>query len=260
MGVGCWALGVLLSGCAPKPPSLPTGAGTPYPEFAAAYNSATASCSGVKTITAAMGMSGKAGSMKLRGRIDAGFAAPGRARLEGVPPFGRKVFVLVAQDGKGTLVLPRDERVLRDAPPDQIVEALAGVALGPDALRTAVAGCGFGAAPTEGRRYPNGWVGAVSSDGTTYLRPRGDAWEVAAAERGSVTVVYSDYQSGRPVAIRLRSVTDGRVTADITLTLSDVEINTTLEPRVFDIGPDLPQNPIPLTLEELRRAGPLGGS
>jgi len=65
--------------------------------------------------------------MKLRGRIDAGFAAPDRARLEGVPPFGKKVFILVANEGKGTLVLPRDERVLRDAPPDQIVEALAGV-------------------------------------------------------------------------------------------------------------------------------------
>ena len=255
---GLLALGV--AGCAPKAPVLPSGSGTPYPEFRSAYDSATASCSGVKTITASMGMSGKAGSMKLRGRIDAGFAAPGRARLEGVPPFGRKVFVLVAQDGKGTLVLPRDERVLRDAPPDQIVEALAGVALGPDALRTAIAGCGFGAAPTEGRSYANGWVAAVSSDGTTYLRPRGEAWEVAAAERGPVTVLYSEYQSGRPTAIRLRSVTDGRVTADITLTLSDVDINTTLEPRVFDITPDLPQNPIPLTLDELRRAGPRGGA
>ena len=198
--------------------------------------------------------------MKLRGRIDAGFAAPDRARLEGVPPFGRKVFILVAQDGKGTLVLPRDERVLRDAPPDQIVEALAGVALGPDALRTAIAGCGFGGAPSDGRSYPNGWVAAVSSEGTTYLRPRGDAWEVAAAERGPVTIIYSYSadRAGRPSAVRLRSVTDGRVTADITLTLSDVDINITLEPRVFDIGPDLPERPVPLTLDELRRAGPMG--
>jgi outer membrane lipoprotein-sorting protein len=244
--------------CASKPPTLPTGTGVPYPEFRAAYDKATESCRGVKTITASMGMSGKAGSTKLRGRIDAGFAAPDRARLEGVPPFGRKVFILVAQDGKGTLVLPRDERVLRDAPPDQIVEALAGVALGPDALRTAISGCGFGAPPSDGRSYPNGWVAAVSGDTTTYLRPRGEAWEVAAAARGPVTIVYSDYQSGRPTAIRLRSVTDGRVTADITLTLSDVDINTTLEPRVFDIGPDLPERPVPLTLEELRRAGPMG--
>lgn len=207
-----------------------------------------------------MGMSGKAGSTKLRGRIDAGFAAPGRARLEGVPPIGGPVFILVAKDGRGTLVLPRQDRVLRDAPPDQIVEALAGVALDPDALRTAIAGCGFAAAPTEGHSYSNGWVAAASAEGTTFLRPSGTAWEVAAAERGTMTVLYSDYASGRPMTIRLRSVSQGRTTADITLRLSDVDINTTLEPRVFDITPDLPEHPVPLTLDELRRAGPLGGA
>jgi outer membrane lipoprotein-sorting protein len=249
-----------LAACAPKAPALPTGAGTPYPDFATAYASATKTCSGVKTITASMAMSGKAGSTKLRGRIDAGFAAPGRARLEGIPPFGKPVFVLVADEGKGTLVLTRDDRVLRDAPPDQIVEALAGVALGPDALRTAVSGCGFGAAPADGRWYSNGWVAAASADGTTWLRPSGGGWEVAAAERGTVMVLYSDYVNGRPSTIRIRSTTQGKTTADITLRLSDVEINTTLDQKVFDITPDLPQHPIPLTLEELRRAGPLGGS
>src|SRR5688572_1062062 len=117
--------------CAPKPPTLPTGAGTPYPEFKSSYEQATEPCRGVKTLSASMGMSGKAGSTKLHGRIDAGFAAPDRARLEGVPPmsFGKPVFVLVAEGGKGTLVLTRQDRVLKDAPPDQIVEALAGVAL-----------------------------------------------------------------------------------------------------------------------------------
>ena len=203
-------------------------------------------------------MSGKAGSTKLRGRIDAGFAAPGRARLEGIPPFGKPVFVLVADEGKGTLVLTREDRVLRDAPPDQIVEALAGVALGPDALRIAVSGCGFGAVPADGRSYPNGWVAAASADGTTWLRPSDNGWEVVAAERGTVIVLYSDYVNGRPSTIRIRSTSQGRTTADITLRLSDVEINTTLDQKVFDITPDLPQHPIPLTLEELRRAGPLG--
>ena len=43
-----------------------------------------------------MALSGKAADTKLRGRIDAGFAAPSRARLEGVAPFGRPVFVLTA--------------------------------------------------------------------------------------------------------------------------------------------------------------------
>lgn len=251
---------LLAVACAPKAPiALPTGAGTPYPAFTSAFDEATAACSGVKTIRASMGMSGRAGTTKLRGRIDAGFAAPDRARLEGLHPvFGRPVFVLVAEGGKGTLVLTRDDRVLRDAAPDQIVEALAGVPLGADALRTAISGCGFGGAPGEGHEFSNGWIAAPAGEGMIYLRRVAARWEVVAATRGPVTLAYSGYAAGRPSTIRLRAEANGRTTADLTLQLSDVDINTTLDQRTFQI--ELPDRPIPLTLEELRRAGPLGGS
>jgi hypothetical protein len=250
---------LLATGCAPKALVLPTGGATPYAGFAAAHDQATAACRGVKTIRASMGMSGKAGSSTVRGRIDAGFAAPDRARLEGVHPvFGRPVFVLVAEGGRGTLVLTREDRVLRDAPPEQIVEALAGVPLGADALRTAVAGCGFGGSAGEGREYPNGWIAASTGGGDTYLRRGAGGWEVAAATRGPVTIAYADYAAGRPATIRIRADSNGRTTADLTLRLSDVDINTTLDPRTFAI--ELPERPIPLTLDELRKAGPLGGS
>jgi outer membrane lipoprotein-sorting protein len=253
------SLATLAACAAPRPPSLPTGAAVPFPGFPAAYDEATASCRGVKTLTASMAMSGKAGTTKLRGRVDAGFAAPARARLEGIAPFGKPVFILVADGDKGTLVLPRDERVLRDAPPEQIVEALAGVRLGADDLRTILSGCGFpGATPADGRTYTNGWVSGSSADGAVYLARDGDAWRVAAATRAPLTVTYSDYAGGRPSAIRLRSTSDTRTTADLTLRLSDVEINTTLDPKTFEV--DLPEHPVPLTLEELRRAGPLGGT
>lgn len=249
---------VSAAACAPKAPALPGGSGAPFAEFASAYQQATAACAGVKTITLSMAMSGKAGKTSLRGRLDAGFAAPGRARLEGIPPFGKPVFVLVAEGGRGTLVLTRDDRVLRDSPPDDIVEALAGVRLGPDALRTAVAGCGFGIVPTSGQVFPNGWVAASAAEGTTYLRPRDGGWEIAAAQRAPITIFYSNYAGGRPGVIRLRASEGGQTKADLTLRLSDVDINTTLEPRTFQA--ELPEHPVPLTLEELRRSGPLGGS
>ncbi|HET7698395.1 MAG TPA: hypothetical protein VFK57_21955 [Vicinamibacterales bacterium] len=249
-----------VAGCAPKAPiALPTGAGTPFPAFASAFDDATRGCRGVTTITASMAMSGRAGSTKLRGRIDAGFAAPDRARLEGRHPvFGRPVFVLVAGAGRGTLVLTRDDRVLRDAPPERIVEALAGVPLGAEALRTAISGCGFGGVPGDGREFPNGWVAAPVDGGTIYLQRADAAWHVAAASRGGVTIAYADYAGGRPSTIRIRAESAGRTNADVTLRLSDVEINTTLDPRTFQI--ELPDRPIPLSLDELRKAGPLGGS
>ena len=208
-----------------------------------------------------MEMTGKAGDTKLRGRIDAGFEAPDRARLEGVPPFGRPVFVLVADAGKGTLVLTRDDRVLSDAPPEQIVEALAGVALGPDDLRTVVSGCGFAEGqPASGSlitQRNTEWLVLASADNTTYLKRSGGAWALAAARRGPVIVSYSNDETGRPRIVDIRAESQGRVTANIRLRLSDVDINTTLDPRTFKV--ELPQHPIPLTLEELRRAGPLGG-
>jgi outer membrane lipoprotein-sorting protein len=247
-----------LAGCARKAPMLPVGNGTPFPGFAAAYDQATASCRAIKTITASMGMSGKAGSTKLRGRIDAGFAAPDRARLEGIPPFGKPVFVLVAEGGRGTLVLTREDRVLRDAPPDQIVEALAGVPLGPGDLRTAIAGCGIGGSPGDGHEYSNGWIAAPAGDGTVYLRRAAAGWEVAAATRGPVTISYDDYAAGRPATIRIRATSGARTQADLTLRLSDVDINTPLDPRTFEVV--LPDHAVPLTLDELRRAGPLGGA
>jgi hypothetical protein len=254
----------VLSGCAPKPPALPTGVGTPFADAAAAYDQATSACRGIKTITVSMGLSGRAGSTKLRGRIDAGFAEPARARLEGIPPFGKPVFVLVADDGRGTLVLTREDRVLRDAPPDAIVEALAGVALAPDALRTIVAGCGFAdGAPSAGRALQAGgsdWVVLTFASSTGYLQRQAGGWRLSAATRGSLTVRYSDFANGRPATIGIRAIANSRVTADIHLALSDVATNTTLDPRTFDISGDLPEHPVPLTLDELRRAGPMGTS
>jgi hypothetical protein len=169
------------------------------------------------------------------------------------------VFILVADGRRGTLVLPREDRVLRDAPPEQIVDALAGVPLGPDAMRTVVSGCGLSVGPpSDGRAFPNGWTAVSLPDGTAYLRQNAGAWEVAASASGPVTVMYADYVSGRPSTIRLRAESQGRPSADLTLRLSDVDINITLDPKVFEV--DLPARPVPLTLEELRRAGPLGGS
>ena len=252
----------LLSGCVPAAPQLPMGTGTPFPGFADAYQEATAACRDVRTITVSMAMSGKAGSTKLRGHIDAGFEAPARARLEGIPPFGKPVFVLVADGPRGTLVLTREDRVLADAPPDQIVEALAGVSIGPDALRTIVAGCGFpDGAPSAGAALPSGkseWVVLTFAGGTGYLVRQNGAWRLAAAARGPITVRYDEFVADRPATIGIRATANGRVSADIHLRLSDVAMNTTLDPRTF--VPELPEHPVPMTLDEIRRAGPLGGS
>ncbi|HET7617837.1 MAG TPA: hypothetical protein VFK20_04960 [Vicinamibacterales bacterium] len=245
--------------CAPKAPVLPSGAGTPFPGFEAAYAEATASCRAIRTFSAAMALSGRAGGTKLRGRIDAGFAAPDRARLEGVPPFGRPVFILVAGDGHGTLLLPRDQRVIRDAPPAEIVEALAGIPLGAADLRAAVTGCGLSVngSAVRGRTYSDGWSAVDLDTGTAFLKRDTGAWRLAAATRGSITLVYGgDARAGRPETVRLRATDGARTLADLTLRLSQVDVNVPLGDAVFRL--DVPPDADPMTLDELRRAGPLG--
>jgi hypothetical protein len=207
-----------------------------------------------------LSLSGRAGSAKLRGRVDAGLAAPGEIRLEGRAPFGRPVFVLVARDSSSAMLwLPRDNRVLRDAPPAAIVEALAGVALGPDELRTALAGCGFGGAPPSDARAYGDWVAVDTSDGSThYLRRAENRWRLLASTHGGLTIEYRDFAGARPTTVRMWRATaaSSERSTDLTVKLSETELNVQLGPEVFQL--DVPSEADPLTLEELRRAGPLG--
>jgi hypothetical protein len=103
------------------------------------------------------------------GRIDAGVEAPARLRLEGFPPVvygSRPYFILVANGDDATLVLPRDDRVLLGARPGEIVEALAGVPLGPADLRAVLAGCGLAPASRPARRGSSTAAGPRSIRGT----------------------------------------------------------------------------------------------
>jgi hypothetical protein len=237
--------------------ALPSGAGTPFPDFVSAYTQATSACRSVKTMSASLSLSGRAGSTKLAARIDAGFAEPSRLRLEGYPRVhfgGKPFFVLVANGETATLVLTRDDRVLRGAAPAAIVEALAGVALDPGELRAVVAGCALGAGPpAAGRSFANGWATVDAADATLFLRQEDGHWRVAAARRGSLTIEYTEFVAGRPSTVHLyTNPPSGTAPADLTLRTSQVEINQPLDDTVFNL--EVPRTATPLTLEELRRA------
>ena len=199
------------------------------------------------------------GTQKLRARILAGFAEPGRVRLEAPAPFGRSVFTLVVRDGTATLVLNRDRRVIRDAPPAELVEALVGVALGPDELRSVVAGCGLGVDQiSSGQSYPGDRAAVDGARSRVWLRRVAGAWRVVACSRDTLELRYDEFASGRPSVVRLRTTPAQGAATDLTLRLSQVDINVSLEADVFQV--DIPQDATPLTLDELRRSGPLGSA
>jgi hypothetical protein len=243
---------LLLAGCAPGRPTLPSGTGSPFPEFAAAYDEAVAECRVARSVLAELGLSGRAGETKLRGRINAGISEPANIRLEGVA-FGRPIFILAGSDGRATLLLVREDRVVRDAPPEAIVEALTGVPLTPSELLSAVAGCGLGVGtPSNGRTFSDEWAAVDTAGGVTYLRRVEGRWRLGAAVRGDVQVLYADFVSGLPSTVHVRTGT----VADITLRVSQLEINTPIDAQAFEVN--VPPDAMPLTVEELRRSGPLG--
>jgi outer membrane lipoprotein-sorting protein len=253
---------VFVSACGARHFTPPSGPATPFPDYPAVFAQATKECSGVKTLRATLSLSGRAGATKLRGRVDAGFAAPAEVRLEGRAPFGRPVFILVARnESNATLLLPRDNRVLRNAPAAAIVEALAGVALNPDELRSAIAGCGFTAgSPANGRSFGD-WVAVDGADRAAHYLKRSDGrWRLLASVRGPLTLEYRDFTSIGPATVRMRADANAanERQSDLTVKLTDVELNVPLAADVFTV--DVPRDADALTLDELRRAGPLGAA
>lgn len=244
----------VLAACGPRRVALPSGDGTPSPEAVTAYDDAVKECRGWRTMEVTLGLSGRAGATRLRGSIDAGFEAPEKVRLEMRAPIGRAIFILAAAGPDAILYLPRDNQVLRGARAADVVEALVGLPVSGAELRSIVSGCGFGAGQAaNGRAYEGSWLAVEAGGAVNYLQQVEGRWRVAAATRRGLTVHYSEFAAGRATVIRLQ---EPRSQADVTARLSDVNINVTLQPAVFDV--DVPAGAEPVTLEELRRAGPLG--
>jgi hypothetical protein len=252
----CVTAMLALDACAARRLTLPADPGAPFPDFANVYAAVTASCGGVRTLTAELGLSGRAGGRRIRGRAIVGFARPDSLRLEGVAPFGPPAFILAARRATATLLLPRDNRVVRNAPPEDILDALTGVRLSPADLQAVLTGCVAPAAtPVAGRLHQNGWASIDLEGGTAlYLQREGSEWRVRAGRRREWQIEYPTWQGAFPGAVRLTSLT-GSVDVDLTAAISQLETNVQLDDTAFTV--DVPSGAIELSLAELRDAGPL---
>jgi outer membrane biogenesis lipoprotein LolB len=255
---------LLLSGCAAHRFVPPTGPGEPAPEFAQQFEDATKSCRDVRSLTAEASLTGRVGGQRVRAKLLMGLADPNAVRLEAIAPFGAPLFILTAQKGSGSLLMPRDKTVLRDTPAEDIIEAIAGIRLSPDELRAVATGC-VSPAPsaTGGSRYPGELTAITLKDGAVaYVRPMSGAPRIVSAKRPGLIVEYDQFASGLPHRIVLRSESAKEAKAgegsELALTLSQIELNTALGPQAFAM--DVPPDAKPITLDELRTSGPLGRS
>ncbi len=245
---------------------LPEGPWAPDPLAAEAFESASAGCRGVRTLTAEIAVRGQAGRARIRGRVLAGFERGGALRLEAPAPFGAPIFILVARANRATLWLPRDRRVLLGSPVEDVLEAITGLPRSSDDVLALLSGClSSDIAPTgPGQSGPGGWMVMDLAGGIrAFLARDGAAWRIAAGRRdagtggASWTVSYAAFSSGFPgsVTIRQDPAGVGPSVAALTFQVSQLETNVPLDGRAFDLV--IPGDAQPLTLEELRQSGPL---
>lgn len=247
--------------CGPRRLALPAGPGTPATDYAEPFAAALMRCHDVRTLQAELRLSGDVGRQRVRGRVLAGLV-PGALRLEGVAPVGGPVFILVADGSRGTLLLLRDRRVVQDAPPAEILNALVGISLGPDDLRAALSGCVKASPEAAGaRQYGNDWmVVDLASGGSIYLQRQDGAWRVVAGRYSGLEIEYSRFgrEPSLPSQILIRS---SPVAADsgvnLAVELNQAEVNGELS-REQLVAVKIPPGLSPISLQELRDAGPLG--
>jgi hypothetical protein len=209
-------------------------------------------CGGATSLSASVRVSGRAGGRRLRAPILVGLTSANQVRLE-----APSAFVLAGSSARATLVLQRDARQLV-APAEDIIEALTGLKLGPLALLAMLSGCG-GQSDTMSTAASYGDIIAVTtSDARLYLArsAAGTRWRVKAAEIADVVVEYRAWQDRWPSDIRLQSRPGRTPIIDLSVSSTQVDVNTTLPASAFTVV--VPAAATPLTLDELRAAGPLG--
>jgi hypothetical protein len=250
----------LASGCAARATFVPpSGDGTPDPGAAARFTALTAPCADTTSFTAEAALSGRINGSRVRGRLHLGVTSRGDIRLEAVAPFGPPIFILAGASEAATLYLPREARVLRETPPADIVEALAGVRLGPaDILDMSTACLGRGRAVERAVQFPGGVRRVdVAGDLRVWWQEAGGAFRPLAAKLGDLRVTYEPIDEAGLRAVRLeRADAAGRSMVDVRLAFSQRERNVALGPDAFAL--DVPAAAQPLSLQTVRESGLLG--
>ncbi len=264
-----FAAALLSAACGAKPMVvLPTGPGVPAADAREALTQATEACRQVRSFSAEVALSGKVGGQRARGRLLAAFAEPNLAYLEAPAPFGASAFMFATVGDEATLLLPRDRRVLERGPSIDVLEAITGVALRPEHFGDLLLGCAPIDDVSSAQGFGDDWRVFNAPDRARsnvvtpvlYLRRTGTGapWRLVAVihqESGGRgwRADYTEFTAALPRRVHLMSLDDLRF--DLQLSISEVEMNVPLGSDVF--RPAVPSTYAPITLEQLRNAGPL---
>lgn len=259
---GLLVLPLCSTACAPTLTKLPSGPGILAPDIAGVLLQALTSCQRVQSLTAEIGVTGSVGGQRIRARLVGGFTNSS-ARLEAAAPFGAPLFIFVATGKDGTLLLPRDRRVVEHGEPADLLAAVAGVPLAPSDMVRTLTGCAIPDRLASPLAIGDTWRTSAGTGGAKIYMHRdrpAAPWRLVTvfhagdALRWSWRADYDDFHDGLPRVIRLVSADERRF--NLQLTLSQLETNVQLKPDVFRV--EIPSDAERISVEELKRSGALG--
>jgi hypothetical protein len=259
-------LAVLTTACAGRAAFVaPRGPGVPAPDASTVWSTLAASCRSTTSYRSEFALTGQVGGRRIRGlasaRLFTALDADGNIGLE-ANVSGQLLFRLGGAADKAVLLL-RDGNRVATARPDEILEALIGVRVSPARLLAIVSGCVTTAETVERAVRHDGLLEIATADGTVYLTPAGNGWQTRAGRfgpstslgAGDVLVDYGRFVSGLPRDIGIASSGADRAAVSLNLRVQSVQTNVDLAPTLFRVT--IPDGATPISLEELRRAGPL---
>lgn len=193
--------GLLGSGCAGRF-VRPTGPAIPEPGAVAAWDAIAADCRGVTSTRAELRVSGEVGGSRFPS-LTTGLAVSDAGLAIVATYNARSLFHLAGPASDVVLLDHLEQRAFR-GPAPAIVEALVGVAIGPDRLLALLTGC-VSPRPDAGAGARVGGLLRVDLPGSrVYLAEDDGGWRLRAAEFDDVVADYRRVDEGRPREIELR--------------------------------------------------------
>lgn len=236
----------------------PVSTGVPAADAQAIWTPIATGCRATTAYRGAFGLTGQVGDRRIRGlasaRLNTALSSAGDIGLEATVS-GQLVFRLGGNADNAVLLLRDPVRTVA-ARPDDILESLIGVKVGPERLLAIVAGC-VTRDDVVGRAFRHDrLLEIVAGDVTVYLEPAGASWRVRAGRFDDVLVDYGAIVDGTPRDVRIQSAAAGRPAVSLDLRVQVVQTNATLDAALFRVN--VPDDAAPISLDELRRTGPLG--
>jgi hypothetical protein len=247
--VACLAL--LAAGCGHTIFVPPAGPGVAT-DASEAWTAATASCKNADHYSAALKISGRAGSQRIW-RLAIDTAVTPTQIYMGATFSGQPVFVLAGSATDATLWLRREQRAVK-APAGDIIEAILGLKMPPDRLLALLTGCATRNLQITAASTHGAIVAVQTADTRVFLERQGTVWRTRGAQAEGFTVEFLWKTSALPDKVWIESTPGRDPSAKLDVSIADPSTSDPIPASVFS-APSAAASAEPMTLDELRSAG-----